>query len=179
MSKTIRCHGCQACQPEPDLSYGSFLGGDPRTFSPDPECSTEAERALHKQHCQEWETGQQPAVPVSGLEPLPEYRTKDGRTIPAGAIAFVEQAVYGLGVSVVEWPKPICGGDGRIELWPGANGRRAWRNWLRSQRKHDKGSWAASLGVVRGRAAFVRRHRGSSAGQGIPEVPGMPPALRV
>jgi hypothetical protein len=114
MSKTIRCHGCQACQPEPDLSYGSFLGGDPRTFSPDPECSTEAERALHKQHCQEWETGQQPAVPVSGLEPLPEYRTKDGRTIPAGAIAFVEQAVYGLGVSVVEWPKPICGERFRV-----------------------------------------------------------------
>ena len=47
---------------------------------------------------------------------------------------------------------------------------RAWRKWLKSQRKHDKDSWAADIGVCRGRAAYARRHRGTNAGQGIPDV---------
>ena len=49
-------------------------------------------------------------------------------------------------------------------------GRRAWRKWLKSQRKHDKDSWAADIGVCRGRAAYARRHRGTDAGQGLPDV---------
>ena len=51
-------------------------------------------------------------------------------------------------------------------------GRRAWRKWLRSQRKHDKDSWSALLGAVRGRASYARKHRGTNAGQGLPEEPG-------
>lgn len=51
-------------------------------------------------------------------------------------------------------------------------GRRAWRKWLSSQRKHDKDSWSALLGAVRGRAAYARKHRGTNAGQGLPEEPG-------
>lgn len=31
--------------------YGHFLGGDPRRFIPDEDCSTECERDLHRRHC--------------------------------------------------------------------------------------------------------------------------------
>lgn len=41
----------------PDTSYGGFYGGDPRNFSPDPECSTETERAAHAAACAEWDKG--------------------------------------------------------------------------------------------------------------------------
>jgi hypothetical protein len=46
--------------------YGCVHGGDPREFSPDPECSTEAERLRHKEHCAAWDRGEQTEVPVSG-----------------------------------------------------------------------------------------------------------------
>lgn len=39
------------------VTYGFFPGGDPRDFTPDPECCTEAELAAHKQACEEWERG--------------------------------------------------------------------------------------------------------------------------
>ena len=51
-----------------------------------------------------------------------------------------------------------------------SNGRRAWRKWLKSQRKHAKDSWAADIGACLGRAAYARRHRGTDAGQGLPDV---------
>ncbi len=35
-----------------DVSYGVFLGGDPRNFSPDPECSDEQERDAHRKACE-------------------------------------------------------------------------------------------------------------------------------
>jgi hypothetical protein len=51
-----------------DTVYGFFPGGDPRDFSPDPECSTDAERALHAEHCAAWDRGERPDVKVSGWE---------------------------------------------------------------------------------------------------------------
>lgn len=33
-------------------SYGVFLGGDPRKFTPDPECSTEEDRERHRLACE-------------------------------------------------------------------------------------------------------------------------------
>lgn len=44
--------------------YGFFCGGDPRRFTPDPECSTEQERAKWKADCEAWERGEQ--VDTSG-----------------------------------------------------------------------------------------------------------------
>ena len=41
----------------PETSYGGFYGGDPRNFSPDPECSTETERTAHAAACAEWDKG--------------------------------------------------------------------------------------------------------------------------
>lgn len=38
--------------------YGTFCGGDPRLFTPDPECSTEEERAYHKKACEMADAGQ-------------------------------------------------------------------------------------------------------------------------
>lgn len=34
-----------------DVVYGAYHGGDPRTFHPDPECSTEVEREAHRRAC--------------------------------------------------------------------------------------------------------------------------------
>lgn len=39
------------------IGYGAFPGGDPRCFSPDKECSTEAERAQHAADCAAAATG--------------------------------------------------------------------------------------------------------------------------
>lgn len=44
--------------------YGFFCGGDPRKFTPDPECSTEQERAKWKAECEAWSRGEQ--VDTSG-----------------------------------------------------------------------------------------------------------------
>jgi hypothetical protein len=35
-------------------NYSPFTGGDPRNFSPDPECSTEEERQRHREACAAW-----------------------------------------------------------------------------------------------------------------------------
>ena len=34
-----------------DIGYGMFPGGDPRKFTPDPECATEAEIAAWREDC--------------------------------------------------------------------------------------------------------------------------------
>jgi hypothetical protein len=47
-------------------SCGFFPGGDPHNFYPDPEASTEAERARHKADCEAWDRGEHTAVPISG-----------------------------------------------------------------------------------------------------------------
>lgn len=40
-----------------DTGYGFFPGGDPNDFHPDPECSTEEERARHKEACELFAAG--------------------------------------------------------------------------------------------------------------------------
>jgi len=40
-----------------DTGYGYFPGGDPNDFTPDPECSTDEERARHKEACESWSSG--------------------------------------------------------------------------------------------------------------------------
>lgn len=49
-----------------EVGYGFFPGGDPRDFHPDAECSTDAERALHSEHCAMWDRGEHVTVPTSG-----------------------------------------------------------------------------------------------------------------
>lgn len=70
-----------------ELHYGFFLGGDPRDFSPDPECSTEQERAAHKAACDEWNAGNRVTVP------MPQCMRGDPTVVG-----------FGLGVTVMEDP---------------------------------------------------------------------------
>lgn len=48
----------RCAQSEP--TYGYYPGGDPRDFSPDPECCTPEELAAHKEACEAWERGERP-----------------------------------------------------------------------------------------------------------------------
>jgi len=66
--------------------YGFFLGGDPRQFTPDPECSTPEERAAHDLSCHHWNNGNRVEVP------MPQCMRGNG------------EVGFGLGTSVVEDP---------------------------------------------------------------------------
>lgn len=67
--------------------YGGFHGGDPRLFSPDPECSTGLERAAHREDCKAWDEGHRPTVAVSGY--VADAKGK--------IVAHVFRTAYGLG----------------------------------------------------------------------------------
>lgn len=68
------------------LVYGSFNGGDPRRFSPDPECSTEAEREAHRVACARWDAGYRDEYPT-------HYFAQEG-----DAMIHVNRSAFGLGV---------------------------------------------------------------------------------
>ena len=55
-----------------DQTYGPFSGGDPNEFAPDPECSTEEERALHASDCARWNAGQRDGLTETRCEFAPE-----------------------------------------------------------------------------------------------------------
>lgn len=67
--------GCAECHYTGEQQgYGFFPGGDPRNFSPDPECSTPEERENHRLACDEWEKNGTPTAPdacslLTGGEP--------------------------------------------------------------------------------------------------------------
>ena len=77
--------------------YGAFPGGDPRFFTPDPDASTDEERAAHKSACEAWERGDRIAFDVGPLNST-ELRVK-GRVVPPGT-ALVNCQVFGLGTVV-------------------------------------------------------------------------------
>lgn len=70
------------------MGYGFFCGGDPRKFHPDPECSTEAERAKHKADCEAWDRGEMPNV----NDKAPHFRMDAN-----GGVMHVVPSGYGLG----------------------------------------------------------------------------------
>ncbi len=71
-----------------EITYGCFHGGDPREFTPDPECCTETEIANWKRDCEAWDRGETTEVPVSGW------------TSPT---VHVMRSAYGLGTYYVEF----------------------------------------------------------------------------
>lgn len=93
-----RCLDYLVDQQRAGVSYGSFYGGDPRDFHPDPECSTDEERAAHEKDCAAWvawdaagSIGDPPAASVRyGHGPLPEGMKGEGHVTYAG---------YGLGTT--------------------------------------------------------------------------------
>lgn len=73
---------------ETELGYGYFPGGDPRTFSPDPECSTESERAKHRRDCAKAEIGAYVEVGGYGLGTykMPKYDGVEGLRVIDAAL---------------------------------------------------------------------------------------------
>ncbi len=94
---TKACPGCCDCR-EDCSGYGFFPGGDPRDFAPDPDCSTEEERAQHAADCAAWNRGERPKRATPGLEYVEAgfFKQRDGTPNAAG-YAFVERSSYGLG----------------------------------------------------------------------------------
>lgn len=81
------------------ITYGYFLGGDPRNFTPDVECCTPEELAAHKAACEAWDRGARPD-PGGPHQPL----FKDGKEIGHITIAH-----YGIGTTVMEDRCYECG----------------------------------------------------------------------
>ena len=77
---------------DPHVGYGGFHGGDPRNFTPDPECSTEEERAAHRAACGRWDRGE-------AKEPEPD--THSIHAGEDGSFLHVALAGYGLGTYVL------------------------------------------------------------------------------
>lgn len=72
----------EAANPHP--TYGYYPGGtDPRDFSPDVECCTEAELAAHKAACEAWERGERP-------DPGGPHRALGGGELPADAVSALK-----------------------------------------------------------------------------------------
>lgn len=76
---------------EGESYYGNPVDPDPRLFTPDPESSTEEERALHQRLCESWDRGE--------CEPIPT--THRNITLPNGDAAHVDLQPLGLGVGRV------------------------------------------------------------------------------
>jgi hypothetical protein len=77
--------------------YGHFPGGDPRDFDPDPECSTEEERAAHKRDCEAMNAGGQALMPPTAV-----WGSAEGMGF------HYHRAAYGLGGYVMrdeEWTR--------------------------------------------------------------------------
>lgn len=96
-------------------SYGAFPGGDPRGFTPDPDCSTEEERAAHARDCAAMEAGGQALMPPAhSWEHIPEMMTKDGTKV-GGGFGHVARAVYGLGTYTMRDPDLVEARDALVK----------------------------------------------------------------
>jgi len=61
-----------------DTGYGFFCGGDPNDFTPDPEASTDEERARHKEACASYDAGK------GNPNPSPHCALMNGGVAPPG-----------------------------------------------------------------------------------------------
>ena len=77
-----------------ECGYGAFPGGDPRAFTPDPECSTEAEREAHRRACAVWDVGAQ-RWPIP---PDHEFVSSADGTV----IMHIARSRFGLGIYTYE-----------------------------------------------------------------------------
>lgn len=74
-------------------SYGQFLGGDPRTFTPDPECSTPEERAAHKAACDAYDRSEREPTEVVSV------------AAAGKATVLTHYRNFGLGTNVLREPR--------------------------------------------------------------------------
>lgn len=68
--------------------YGSWMGGDPRRFAPDPECSTPEEREAHRLACEAAERGDPGSRNLNS--PFPGALHQDQR-FGLGTTTFVDE----------------------------------------------------------------------------------------
>jgi len=97
-----------------DVVYGTCCVQDPRDFSPDPECSTEEERAQHKADCERYARGES----ISTKTRCEHVDLGEGRS------AVVTPCGYGLGVNALkgnedarEYADRLTRICGAIEMW--------------------------------------------------------------
>lgn len=76
-----------------EVGYGYFPGGDPREFHPDPECSSEAERAAHKAACEAADRGE-PIAPLPCHNSLDRF--SDGPPFGLGSYTMVDKQIAAL-----------------------------------------------------------------------------------
>lgn len=81
-----------------DSHYGSPMSDDPRDFHPDPECSTEEERARHKSLCDAWDRGERPEIPPYHQVAEINVQLADGSTVKQ--LGMVSMQPLGLGTTV-------------------------------------------------------------------------------
>lgn len=86
---------------EPEQAYGAFPGGDPRNFTPDPECSTEVEREAHRRACALWDAG---ANAFSADSPAHQWVVTD--TPDGQLVMHVARGKFGLGTYTRPAPAP-------------------------------------------------------------------------
>lgn len=82
-----------------NVGYGFFCGGDPRTFTPDEECSTEQERAKWKADCEAYTKGEIGDQPSSGQS------TYDAQ---GRLVAHIQTGGYGLGTYTYDDPGAVA-----------------------------------------------------------------------
>lgn len=77
-----------------ETAYGSYHGGDPREFWPDPECSTAEERKAHREACEAWDRGERLEAEKGGCE---------FKQCAGGEVLKVQrQGAFGLGTYRIE-----------------------------------------------------------------------------
>lgn len=82
--------------------YGAFPGGDPREFTPDPECSTEAEREAHRRACAIWDAGAQ----IGDHRPAHVWVADEHGNV----VGHVARCVYGCGTYWIDVEDEGTGG---------------------------------------------------------------------
>lgn len=85
--------------------YGTFHGGDPRNFTPDPECSTDVERENHRKACELWAQWE-----ADGKKELPESHP-DCSTIrddTGKVVLILTMSQFGLGTNSDGKMQELC-----------------------------------------------------------------------
>lgn len=86
----------------PESGYGGFHGGDPRDFHPDPECSTDAERAAHDAAVAAMDRGESVTVPPQmtvgdEAQAVVDSGDFDSATVVNGKVVTAHRYHFGLG----------------------------------------------------------------------------------
>ena len=85
--------------------YGDFHGGDPRNFFPDPDASTEKERANHRAACvvwDRWEAGEL-TLRFNSVSDCSSFFDNEGQLV-----MVVTRSQYGLGTNADSRGQELC-----------------------------------------------------------------------